>query len=87
MQLSVEISKYPLADEYLVPIKDFITRLQQHPGITVACNTMSTQLFGDYDTVMPIFNDEMRRSFETYGKMIFICKFINADLSPKSKND
>ena len=52
MQLSVEISKYPLADDYITPIKGFIEQLNQYPDIQVITNTMSTQLFGDYDSVM-----------------------------------
>jgi uncharacterized protein YqgV (UPF0045/DUF77 family) len=87
MKLSVEISKYPLADEYIVPIKDFIDRLNQHPELHVITNTMSTQVFGDFDVLMPILNTEMRDSFAKFKKMIFICKFINADLSPAIKEE
>jgi hypothetical protein len=35
MQLSVEISKYPLADDYIPAIKDFIDRLQAIEGLSV----------------------------------------------------
>ena len=86
MKLSVEISKYPLADEYIPAIKDFISRLNNHNHLEVHTNTMSTQVFGDYDILMPILNDEMRHSFEQHGKMIFIIKFINANLSPNNPN-
>lgn len=86
MKLSVEISKYPLADEYIPAIKSFIDRLNQHQQLEVHTNTMSTQVFGDYDVLMPILTDEMRHSFEQYGKMIFIIKFINANLSPNNPN-
>jgi hypothetical protein len=85
MKISVEISKYPLADEYIIPIKDFIGRLNQHPQIQVLSNTMSTQIFGEFDILMPILNDEIRDSFSKFNKMIFVCKFINADLNPDSQ--
>lgn len=84
MQVSVELSKYPLAEEYKVPIKDFIARLNQHSELTVVCNTMATQVYGEFDVVMSILNAEMKRSFEQFGKQVFVCKIINADLSPKS---
>ncbi len=84
MHLSVEISNYPLAEEYIPPIKDFIDRLNRHPDLTVLTNTMSTQIFGEYDILMPILTAEMRTSFQRYGKLIFVCKFINADLDPNS---
>ncbi|CAH9051274.1 hypothetical protein PSECIP111951_00358 [Pseudoalteromonas holothuriae] len=81
MKLSVEISKYPLHEEYIPFIKDFIERLNQHPELKVQSNSMSTQVFGDYDVVMDLLQKHMKRSFEQYGKIVFVCKFICGDLS------
>jgi len=83
MELSVEISKYPLNQDYIPFIKDFIDRLNAHEGLKVITNTMSTQVFGDYDLVMGVLNQEIKKSYETFGKAIFVCKFINGDLSPE----
>ncbi len=82
MELSVEISKYPLSENYIPAIKDFIERLQATEGLSVVGNTMSTQVFGDYDLVMDTLKNEMRRSYEQFGKAIFVCKFIGANLDP-----
>jgi uncharacterized protein YqgV (UPF0045/DUF77 family) len=82
VELSVEISKYPLSEDYIPAIKDFIERLQATEGLSVVGNTMSTQVFGDYDLVMDTLKDEMRRSYEQFGKAIFVCKFIGANLDP-----
>ncbi len=82
MELSVEISKYPLNQDYIPFIKDFIDRLNQYPDLKVLTNTMSTQIFGEYDLVMQVLNQEFKKSFECFGKVIFVCKFINGDLSP-----
>ncbi len=82
MELSVEISKYPLADDYIPAIKDFIERLHAREGLSVVGNTMSTQVFGDYDIVMDSLKDEIRRSYEQFGKTIFVCKFIGVNLDP-----
>jgi uncharacterized protein YqgV (UPF0045/DUF77 family) len=82
MELSVEISKYPLADDYIPAIKDFIERLRAREGLSVVGNTMSTQVFGDYDIVMDSLKDEIRRSYEQFGKAIFVCKFIGVNLDP-----
>ncbi|KUM54163.1 YkoF family thiamine/hydroxymethylpyrimidine-binding protein [Rheinheimera sp. EpRS3] len=82
MQLSVEISKYPLADDYIGPIKGFIEQLNKYPDVTVLTNTMSTQLFGDYDAVMQALQACIKWSFEQYGKVVFVCKFIHGDLRP-----
>lgn len=82
MRLSVEISMYPLRDEYLPVIRDFIDRLNGHPELQVISNTMSTQVFGDYDLLMDTLKTEIRASYEQFGRAIFVCKFIDGDLSP-----
>ncbi|WP_430460808.1 YkoF family thiamine/hydroxymethylpyrimidine-binding protein [Thalassolituus sp. LLYu03] len=82
MEISVEISKYPLADDYIPYIKDFIDRLNAVDGISVVTNTMSTQVFGDYDLVMDTLKTEIKRSWETFGRSIFVCKFIGRNLDP-----
>ncbi|MFT6154780.1 MAG: hypothetical protein ACJA0E_002224 [Bermanella sp.] len=82
MELSVEISKYPLTEDYIPAIKSFIDRLQGTEGLSVVCNTMSTQVFGDYDLVMDTVKAEIRKSYEQFGKAIFVCKFIGTNLDP-----
>ena len=82
MQLSVEVSLYPLKNEYIPTIKAFIDRVNEHSGLKVITNTMSTQIFGDYDVVMDTLRDEIRYSFEQHGRAVFVCKFIDSDLSP-----
>ncbi len=82
MEISVEISKYPLADDYIPAIKSFIDRLNQVEGLSIVTNTMSTQVFGDYDLVMDTLKEEMRLSWEQFGKSIFVCKFIGTNLDP-----
>ena len=52
MDVSVEISLYPLNNEYIPPIQDFIDRVNDAEGLTVKTNVMSTQVFGKYEKVM-----------------------------------
>ena len=80
MKLTVDISKYPLADDYIPPIKGFIEQLNQYPDIKVITNALSTQLSGDYDQVMLALQDCIRWSSERYGKVVFVCKFLHGDL-------
>ncbi|RJF33676.1 YkoF family thiamine/hydroxymethylpyrimidine-binding protein [Pseudoalteromonas gelatinilytica] len=82
MKLSVEISKYPLHQDYIPFIKGFIDRVNSYEGLKVITNTLSTQIFGDYDLVMSVLNTEIKRSYEEFGKAIFVCKFLHGDLSP-----
>jgi len=63
MKCSVEISMYPLDVNYIEPITFFINRLKRHPFISLITNSMSTQVFGDYDNVMTAIQKEMKNSF------------------------
>jgi uncharacterized protein YqgV (UPF0045/DUF77 family) len=84
MDLSVEISKYPLAnDNYVEAIQDFIDRVNTYEGLEVITTYFSTQIFGAYDTVMAVLNKELKTSFEQYGTGIFVCKFIPGNLKQK----
>lgn len=80
MKASVEISMYPLHEEYKTPILDFIQRLNAHAGLTVRTNTMSTQVFGEYDELMAALTREMKASFRQGAPYIMVLKVINSDL-------
>ena len=79
MKISIDISYYPLNDQYLQPIKDFIAKLQNDPNIAIKRNTMSTQIFGEYDYVMDKLKTELKEAF-TLPHSVFVLKIINADL-------
>ena len=83
MHLSVELSYYPLKDDYKPVILNFINALKIE-SIEVISNRMSTQVFGNYDEVMLILTKLMKWAFEAYGTAIFVAKFINTDRRPKS---
>ncbi|WP_296936248.1 thiamine-binding protein [uncultured Marinobacter sp.] len=82
MYLSVQLSWYPLNEEYKEPIRNLITRLEQ-TGLEVYPGRMSTEIFGDYDEVMSVLSDTMKWSFETYGKSVFVAKIMEGDRRPK----
>lgn len=79
MRISVEISYYPLNQEFIPPIKDFIGRVKKYPELVVKTNTMSTQVFGEYAAVMNALTVEIGKSFELPSS-VFVMKIINADL-------
>jgi hypothetical protein len=35
---------------------------------------------GDYDVVMQLLSDEIKTSFEKFGKAIFVVKILNGEL-------
>lgn len=80
MRVAVDISLYPLAEEFLTPIKDVIRRLHEHESIDVETNAMSTQIRGEYDAVMNVLQSEMKRTFEQVPKAVFTLRILNNPL-------
>lgn len=80
MQVAVDISLYPLDADFIPPIKDVIDRLGAHAGVEVETNPMSTQIRGDYDTVMRVLEAEMRTTFERLPKAVFALRILNNPL-------
>jgi uncharacterized protein YqgV (UPF0045/DUF77 family) len=80
MDIGVEISLYPLQQEYAADIKDFIRRLQTQHGLRIVTNSMSTQVFGPYETVMDVLRSELRTTFLAIGaragKAVFAMKVL-----------
>ncbi len=79
MQVTIEISNYPLREDYEDVILDFINRCKQS-DVTIKVNATSTHLQGEYDTVMNLLQNEIKTSFEKYGKMIFVVKVLKGQL-------
>jgi len=82
MKTSVEISYYPLNEEFIPPIRDFIDRINKYNGLTAKTNGMSTQVFGEFDIVMKALTAEIKKSFQN-PHSVFIMKVINANLDTK----
>ncbi len=82
MKISLELSLYPLDSDFLSMIKDIVEKLNAAKTVSVITNTMSTQVFGEFDDVTKLLNDTVRYSFETYGKQVFVAKFLNSDVAP-----
>ena len=76
MDIGVEISLYPLRNDYIPPIRGFIERLNADGRFKVITNDMSTQVFGEYDEVMGALTRELRPTFERDGKAIFVMKVL-----------
>ena len=83
MKLSLELSLYPLDDNFLPIIQDIVERLSLDKRVNCYTNTMSTQVFGEFDHVMTLLRNIIQYSFETYGKQVFVAKFLNSDVEPE----
>ena len=81
MRVAVDISLYPLADDFIPPIKDVIERLNANSSVEVVTNRMSTQIRGDYDVVMAALNQEIKKTFDQCPKAVFAIKILNNPLA------
>lgn len=77
MEITVEISFYPLKDNYLAPVKHFIQELEENPGIAVEPGKMSTLLTGRYEEVMDLLHRKLKLFLENYLS-VFTLKISNS---------
>jgi uncharacterized protein YqgV (UPF0045/DUF77 family) len=80
MNITVDISMYPLADDYKPAIKSFIRRLREFDELTLVTNQLSTQVNGAYDAATTAINTCIRESMEQQDKVVFVVKYLSADL-------
>jgi uncharacterized protein YqgV (UPF0045/DUF77 family) len=80
MKVAVDISLYPLNEDFIPPIDDVIARLNDHADLVVETNPMSTQVRGEYDAVMAALQKELKTTFEQVPKAVFAIKILNNPL-------
>jgi uncharacterized protein YqgV (UPF0045/DUF77 family) len=80
MRVAVDISLYPLADEFLPPIQDVIERLNGYDRLEVHTNPMSTQIRGEYSDVMTALQTEIETTFQQLPKAVFAIRILNNPL-------
>jgi uncharacterized protein YqgV (UPF0045/DUF77 family) len=81
MRAAIEISMYPLGQDYRPEIQAFIDRLNTHAELTVTTNSLSTQIWGALDRMMAILAEEIARSAAAGPQLVFVMKVLPG-LSP-----
>ena len=75
MRITVEISLYPLNENFVPPISDFIKRLKGYDGLEVVTNATSTQIVGEHAYVFEVLSKETAITFAS-GNSIFVMKIL-----------
>ena len=83
MIATIEISMYALTEEYAKKVINFIQEIKQNKEIRVEVNGLSTQLFGEYDTLIDILKLAMKNSFQD-GKVVFLLKIAGSELTKEN---
>ena len=74
MKISVDISLYPLQENYRDLVTNFIKHIENMPNTTVTANAMSTTLFGDYQDIMPVLKQAMQNALKEVPQSVFVIK-------------
>jgi len=80
MKISVELTLTPLQNEFKQPILNFIEKLRAS-GLKIVETPLSTQVYGDYDTVMNLLTTEIKEAFELIENGFIFIKIIKSDRS------
>ncbi|ADV48400.1 thiamine-binding protein [Cellulophaga sp. E16_2] len=80
MNISVELTLSPLQDTFEPVIIQFIKKLRAS-GLTVLENPLSTQVYGEYDEVMSLLQNEIKEAFELMDKGLLFMKIVKSDRS------
>ena len=81
MNITADISMYPLDADYKPAIKDFIRRLRSHAGLTLVTNQLSTQVTGEFEAVTAAVTACMRESMAADVRVVFVARYLNVALA------
>ena len=85
MKISVELTLMPLQHDFETPIIDFIKRLR-NSKFKVLENPMSTQIYGDYDELIPYLTNEIKATLEQQENAVLNLKIVTSDRSTYEPN-
>ncbi|MCE2496373.1 MAG: thiamine-binding protein [Flavobacteriales bacterium] len=62
MQAIVDVSLYPLANDFIPHIDTFIYKIQENSNLEVTVSETSTSIKGEYDELMSVLTEAMKSS-------------------------
>jgi len=80
MKISVELTLTPLQDNFETPIIEFIKTLRSSK-FTVLENPLSTQIYGEYDLLMPFLTNAIKETFNKTENCVLQMKLVTTDRS------
>lgn len=85
MQITAELSLYPLNEQFEKIVLRFIDRLLEGHAVSTATNSMSTQISGESHAVFNAIRDALEQSYQEFGQQVLVAKFIpehHPDIGP-----
>ena len=78
MKVSIELTLTPLSDDFEPSIKTFIKKIRTL-GFKVMENPLSTQIYGEYDTLMSAIQETIKETFEEESFVMLNMKIVKGD--------
>lgn len=85
MQLTADISFYPLSDDFLETIENFLKDIHDQHNVQIETHDVSTIITGEPDEVFQVLENKVKPYLEE-GNVVFIIKLSNACGNNKTKN-
>ena len=85
MNISVEFTLMPLQNDFEPPIINFIKALRDSE-FRVIENPLSTQIYGEYNTLMLFLTATIKASFEDIEHVVMNMKIVKSDRSDYEPN-
>ena len=76
MNLSIELTAYPLEDEYLPVVEKYIKHLRSYKNIKIEVFPTCSVIFGEHDDVIDVLSSSIKWSVKQKNKVVFLSKFL-----------
>ena len=80
MNIVADMSLYPLKDQPVPTIIEFIKDLREQQGIEIVTNQLTTQIRGRFEDVTAAVNHCMQRAMQAPNTVVLVVKYLNVDL-------
>jgi len=87
MNVTVEISMYPLREDYEEQILDFLDRIHQQSDLEIRVNALSTQIQGEFDLVFATVHGAIKEVYQEEVKATFVMKVLRGDIDLAYRHD
>jgi len=75
-QITIDISMYPLREEYIAPIDRFIELVNGVAGLKVLTTPTSTIVQGPTGVAMAAVQSSLLQCYQEFGRAVFVVKYI-----------
>ena len=80
MKITLDISMYPLREDYEAQILKFIDHVKSNSKFEMRVNALSTQLQGDQKEVMSTVNNAIAEVYKDGMRATFVLKILPGDI-------